>query len=74
MPGGNGTGPDGQGPGMGRGGGPGQGRGKNRGDRPGSGPGGNCVCLSCGKVTAHQAGTPCSSMKCPECGGRMTKQ
>jgi len=34
----------------------------------GKGPGGWCVCPKCGYKTAHQAGVPCSTLKCPNCG------
>jgi len=75
MPRQDGTGPTGQGPGTGRGmgrGGGGGGRGRMGGG--GMGGGGNCVCLNCGAKVAHQRGTPCYSMKCPECGGNMTRE
>jgi len=64
MPRGDGTGPMGQGPRMGRG----------AGNRQGAGPGGNCVCPACGEKVVHQAGTPCSSMSCPKCGVRMVRE
>jgi len=74
MPLGDGTGPEGKGPGTGRGTGSGAGRGRMGGDKPGSGPGGGCVCPSCGEKTAHMRGVPCSTRKCPKCGGRMTRE
>ena len=76
MPGGDGRGPTGQGPGVGRGGGrlSGQGGGRLGGDQPGSGPGGECICPSCGTTTPHQRGIPCNSHTCPHCGTRMTKR
>ena len=71
MPGGDGTGPYGQGPGTGRG--LGRGKGKGRGNRPGTGPGGECVCPSCGQRVPHQAGTPCTEVKCLKCGAAMLR-
>lgn len=69
MPGGDKTGPKGQGPGTGRGtGGGGGGRGGGR------GPGGNCVCPSCGEKVRHQPGSPCFEQKCPKCGTAMTRE
>jgi len=68
MPKGDGTGPKGQGPGKGRG----AGRGR-KGNMPGSGAGGTCICPSCGRTVAHQAGVPCSSMVCPWCGSGMIR-
>lgn len=59
---------DGTGPGA-------PGRGQGRGRRGiGVGPGGNCICAVCGIKVAHQAGIPCSSIKCPKCGGNMTRE
>ena len=72
MPRGNGNGPRGQGPGTGRGrrgtGGRGQGRGF------GDGPEGDCVCQTCGLKVAHKLGIPCYQMKCPKCGGMMSRE
>jgi len=62
MPGKDGTGPLGQGSGMGRG------------RRGGAGPGGNCVCPGCGTKVTHQPGTPCASINCPKCGVRMIRE
>lgn len=79
MPFGDGTGPLGQGPGTGRGRGRGRGMGRGRGrgrmggNQPGAGPGGYCVCPACGKEVAHQAGAPCYSINCPQCGMRMVR-
>ena len=73
MPGGDGTGPLGGGPGTGRGMGRGGGRGRMGGNRPGSGPGGYCVCTNCGERLQHQQGAPCYSVNCPKCGTKMTK-
>jgi hypothetical protein len=72
MPRRDGTGPDGAGPRTGRGTGPG-GRGRGRMGGTGQGTGGNCVCPSCGKTVAHQRGTPCYRMTCPNCGTTMTR-
>ena len=71
MPGGNGTGPSGQGPVTGRG--MGRGGGRMGGNRPGSGPGGNCLCPACKLSIPHQAGMPCFDVKCPKCGASMVK-
>lgn len=68
MPGGNGTGPLGQGPIAGGG------RGRGRSKSPGTGPGGNCVCPSCGEKVQHIAGKPCTFVKCPECGAQMIRE
>jgi len=59
----------GQGLGVGRGFGW-QRRGKFKGqlkEATGRGPGGWCVCPKCGYKIAHQAGVPCSTLKCPNC-------
>jgi hypothetical protein len=74
MPGGDGTGPYGQGPGTGRGLRRGGGRGRMSGNRPGAGPTGNCICPGCGTKAAHQAGVPCYDMSCPKCGIKMTRE
>ena len=66
MPGGNGTGPVGQGPVAGRG--------RGREDRPGAGPAGNCVCPNCGEKVQHKAGTPCADVECPKCGNKMVRE
>jgi hypothetical protein len=66
MPGRDGTGPRGQGPGTGRGGG--------RGGGFGAGPGGVCVCPNCGQKVPHQLNTPCYELKCPKCGSPMTRE
>lgn len=41
---------------------------------PGSGPGGNCICPSCGEKIPHEAGMPCRSVKCPNCGNFMIRE
>lgn len=75
MPRGDGTGPAGEGPGTGRGmrGGRGQG-GRGRMGGFAAGPSGNCVCPSCGHKAQHQAGVPCTDVKCPNCGSAMTRE
>ncbi len=55
MPGGNGTGPLGQGSVAGRG--------RGRGGRPGSGPGGNCQCPRCSLYVPHEVGVSCYNVK-----------
>ena len=76
MPRGDGTGPFGQGAGTGRGAGnrSGKGMGRKGGNRSGAGTGGNCVCPDCGNKIAHQVGTPCYQVKCPNCGQAMTRE
>ena len=75
MPGGDGTGPFGRGPGTGRGRGRGMSGGfSGKGGRPGAGPAGNCICPACGRVVPHQVMVPCASMECPQCGARMVRQ
>ncbi len=76
MPRRDGTGPfGGGGPGSRRssGRGFGGGRGRGGGNRPGAGPEGYCVCPSCGRQVAHQAGVPCYSVNCPNCGAKMSR-
>ena len=81
MPGGDMTGPDGQGQmtgrGMGRGSGAGQGtgRGMSMGGGRGQGYGGpiTCKCPQCGKKVPHARGQPCVKQKCPECGTAMVR-
>ena len=65
MPGGDGTGPQGQG--SMTGGGRGQGGGFAQ------GPGGECRCPNCGYREQHQLGVPCYNKKCPKCGSPMTR-
>lgn len=74
MPGGDGTGPTGGGPGTRRGRGFGQGRGMGRMGGPRTvGPEGFCVCAGCGHKVPHESGVPCAERKCPRCGGAMTR-
>jgi len=71
MPGGDGTGPNGQGPIAGRGRGQGRGRGLKGGFS--LGPGGDCRCTNCGYIEPHQLGVPCHDKKCPKCGSPMLR-
>jgi len=73
MPGGDGTGPFGGGPGTGRGMGRGGGRGRMGGNRPGAGPGGSCLCPNCKLSVPHTVGSPCYNMNCPKCGAKMVR-
>ncbi len=61
MPGGNGTGPAGQG------------QRRNLGFNN-AGPGGSCVCPNCGEKVPHQRGVPCNSVNCPKCGSTMVRE
>jgi hypothetical protein len=72
MPGRDSTGPPGGG-GYGRGGGTGRGAGRQARNRPGAGPGGDCLCPNCGARSPHKPGTPCTSLKCPQCGAGMIR-
>ena len=65
MPGGDGTGPFGQG----RRGGRGLGRGNQN-----AGPVGTCVCPSCGHEQPHVRGQLCNQIKCPKCKTTMTRK
>ncbi|PIE31274.1 hypothetical protein CSA56_18815 [candidate division KSB3 bacterium] len=59
MPGGDGTGPRGQGLGRGYG--------------PGAQPV-ECVCPKRGTTVPHQPGVPCNTKDCPQCGERMVRK
>ncbi len=72
MPRGDGTGPRGRGSGTGRGRRGAGGRGQGGGFRAGAE--GNCVCPACGVKVAHELGVPCYNMKCPKCGGVMSRE
>lgn len=76
MPGGNRTGPEGNGPMTGRRNGKGLGRGGGRGRNKGGsfGPGGYCVCAKCGEKVPHQQGVKCTTLKCPKCGKTMIRE
>ncbi|MEA3429935.1 MAG: DUF134 domain-containing protein [Nanoarchaeota archaeon] len=65
MPGGDGTGPLGQGRGAGRG----FGRGNQN-----AGPVGTCVCPKCGYEQVHVRGQVCNKIKCSKCGTLMTRK
>jgi len=69
MPGGDGTGPLGQGPVSGRG----RGYGVNR-QRKGGGTISQCVCPQCGAKIPHWQGIPCSTIPCPKCGTKMARR
>ena len=71
MPGGDGTGPFGQGSGTGKG--MGRGGGRMGGNRPGAGPTGYCICPKCKARITHQRGIPCYSLKCSKCGIQMIR-
>jgi len=67
MPGGDRTGPLGQGPfTVRRGGGAGRGRGFGAQQ-------GNCICPSCGYQEAKKPGIPCSTIVCPKCNTKMVR-
>ncbi|MBN2142990.1 MAG: DUF5320 family protein [Candidatus Aureabacteria bacterium] len=73
MPRGDGTGPAGLGPRTGRG------RGRCSGstglvNQQATAIMGNCFCISCGERIRRQPGMPCSSIVCPKCGGKMTRE
>jgi len=76
MPGGNRTGPEGNGPMTGRQSGKGLGRGGGRGRNKGGsfGPVGYCVCAKCGEKIPHQQGVKCTTLKCPKCGKTMIRE
>jgi len=40
----------------------------------GKGPTGFCVCSECGHKMSHQRGTPCSDLKCPNCGINLKRE
>ncbi len=39
----------------------------------GAGPGGECICPKCDTKIKHKRGKPCATIKCPECGAKMTR-
>ena len=63
MPGGDGTGPRGQGRGLVSGAGRGFGYGGPK----------TCKCPNCGKEVTHRKGIACTQMKCPKCNIRMVR-
>ena len=73
MPGGDGTGPTGQGRGFGRGTGRGFGGGGRMGGPLAAGPGGACKCPKCGHEQSHARGIPCNQIKCAKCGSIMAR-
>ena len=74
MPGGDRTGPAGQGPGTGRGMGRGCGQAAAGQNRSASLSRGYCVCPACGARVSHQLGVPCSSAICKKCGTKMVRE
>ncbi len=38
------------------------------------GPGGRCVCAVCGHIEEHKNGIPCNTLRCAECGAKMTRE
>jgi hypothetical protein len=38
------------------------------------GPIGECVCLKCGTTIKHTRREPCTEIKCPSCGEKMTRK
>jgi ferredoxin len=36
--------------------------------------GGMCICPNCGSWVRHQAGVPCRTLSCPQCGSRLIRQ
>ncbi|WP_094228209.1 DUF134 domain-containing protein [Methanolobus psychrotolerans] len=75
MPGKDGTGPMGKGPG----GRHNRGREQKRGrfsesvETGSNGPGQNCKCSGCGYEQPHTPGVPCGQIKCPKCGQTMVR-
>jgi predicted Fe-Mo cluster-binding NifX family protein len=69
---------NGRGRGMGQGTGGGYRQGGRKIGRMGgpfkAGPEGSCVCAQCGHAEPHEAGVPCTGLKCPKCGAPMTRQ
>jgi len=40
----------------------------------GKGPSGHCVCEKCNYITQHQKGTPCSTLRCPNCNTSLKRE
>lgn len=73
MSGGDGTGPAGQGPGIGRSN-ESKELCKGRNAKASGGPGGICICPQCGFKTPHQPGVPCIQVICERCGSPMNRK
>ena len=72
MPGGDGSGPEGKGPGVDRTQG-GRKRCRDRGVGPG-GPEGTCICPECGHEVLHKPGVSCNEVECDKCGASMVRK
>ncbi len=72
MPGGDGSGPEGKGPGVDRTKG-GRRRCVNRGVGSG-GPKGTCICPECGHEVPHKSGLSCVEVNCEKCGASMVRK
>jgi len=73
MPGGDGSGPAGQGPGIGRSN-EGKERCRGRSAKVSGGPGGMCICPQCGLEAPHTPGVPCAEVECGHCGSPMKRK
>jgi len=73
MPGGDSTGPAGQGPGIGRSNEHIE-RCRGSSTKASGGPDGLCVCPQCGLETPHQSGVPCTMLECGHCGSPMKRK
>jgi predicted Fe-Mo cluster-binding NifX family protein len=65
--GGGGRGRGGRGQGGGR-------RSQATGGAPGTQQAEFCICPQCGQRKPHERGVPCTTQKCPQCGGAMTRE
>ncbi|MBN2789264.1 MAG: hypothetical protein JXR69_03670 [Candidatus Delongbacteria bacterium] len=52
----------------------GKGGGKGRNNGSALGTGGSCACAKCGAKIPHQQGTPCTQLKCHECGNTLVRE